>query len=248
MALSAPFLAVIIPAYNEEVRMLPTLVRINEYMQTQPYSWCVVVVSDGSDDQTETHVSDFSRGHSEFSLIANRPNRGKGSAVRNGMLQVEGEWLLFSDADLAAPIEEIEKLLPHLTQATPIAIGSRPLKESKLEIRQPFYREWAGRSFNFLVQLLGIRGIKDTQCGFKVFRADVARDVFSRCKIDGFGFDFEALMVAKDLGYGIAEVPIRWAHQEGSKVRLLRDGTRMILELIKLRLAGKRRRLERRAD
>lgn len=248
MLLSEPFLAVIIPAYNEETRMLPTLLRISDYMRNQTYSWTVVVVSDGSVDTTESIVQEFTLDHPEFSLIANRPNLGKGSAVRTGMLQTEGEWLLFSDADLAAPIEEIEKLLPHLCDSTPIAIGSRPLKESKLEIRQPFYREWAGRSFNFLVQLLGIHGIKDTQCGFKVFRADVAREVFSRCKIDGFGFDFEALMIAKDLGYNIAEVPIRWAHQEGSKVRLLRDGTRMILELIKLRLVGKKRRLERRAS
>jgi len=113
-----------------------------------------------------------------------------------------------------------------------------------LEIRQPWYREMLGRAFNMAVQLLAIRGIKDTQCGFKLFRREVARDVFSRCKLDGFGYDFEALMIARDLGYRIDEIPIRWSHQEGSKVVLMRDGPRMIRDLVKLRLMGKSARLK----
>jgi dolichyl-phosphate beta-glucosyltransferase len=245
--LSAPQLAVIVPAYNEADRMPPTLRRLHEYLSAQPYTWSVTVVSDGSRDETEAIVRAFAAEHPGFGVIAYQPNRGKGYAVRRGMLEVEGELLLFSDADLAAPIEEVEKLLPMIEQGYRIAIGSRPLKESRLEVRQPLYRELLGRAFNFAVQTLAVRGIRDTQCGFKLFTRDVARDVFERCKLDGFSFDFEALMIARDLGYTIAEVPIRWSHQEGSKVSLLRDGPRMLRDLIRLRLLGRSKRLAPRA-
>ena len=237
-----PHLAVIVPAYDEEDRIGPTLERLNEYLSTQTYSWKVVVISDGSKDRTAAIVSEFALAHPGFQLIDSQPNHGKGFVVRKGMTEVEADWLLFSDADLAAPIEELEKLFPAVEKGGPIAIGSRPLKESNLEIRQPWYREMAGRAFNLMVQLMAVRGIKDTQCGFKLYRQDVSRDVFSRCKLDGFGFDFESLMIARDLGYEIAEVPIRWSHQEGSKVNMLRDGIRMLGELVKLRLAGKKGR------
>lgn len=237
-----------IPAYNEEARIGPTLARVHEYLSQQAYSWAVIVVSDGSRDQTASIVAEFAKHNPNFSLIDSQPNRGKGFVVRRGMLEAEADWLLFSDADLAAPIEEIEKLFKAVDDDHPIAIGSRPLKESNLEIRQPWYRELMGRAFNKAVQLLAIRGIDDTQCGFKLFRKDVARDVFLRAKLDGFGFDFETLMIARDLGYGIAEVPIRWSHQEGSKVVLMRDGPKMLAELVKLRLAGKKKRLEPRAE
>lgn len=231
------------PAYNEQDRIGPTLLRLSEYLGSQPYSWRVVVVSDGSKDATASIVQNFAQTHEGFELVDSQPNRGKGFVVRKGMIETEAEWLLFSDADLAAPIEEIEKLWKAVEKGAPIAIGSRPLKESRLEVRQPWYRELAGRTFNLAVQTLAVRGIKDTQCGFKLFRQDVARDVFTRCKLDGFGFDFEALMIARDLGYETIEVPIRWSHQEGSKVNMLRDGTRMLGELVKLRFAGKKGRI-----
>lgn len=237
-----PHLAVIVPAYDEEDRIGPTLERLNEYFSTQTYTWKVVVVSDGSKDRTAAIVSEFAAAHPGFELIDSQPNHGKGFVVRKGMTEVEAEWLLFSDADLAAPIEEIEKLFPAVEKGAPIAIGSRPLKESNLEIRQPWYREMAGRAFNLMVQIMAVPGIKDTQCGFKLYRQDVSRDVFGRCKLDGFGFDFESLMIARDLGHEIAEVPIRWSHQEGSKVNMLRDGIRMLGELVMLRLAGKKGR------
>ncbi len=246
--MSSPRLAVIIPAYNEEIRLRPTLERIYEYLSGQTYSWSVTVVSDGSKDQTDTIASKFNEGHPGFHLIVNSPNQGKGAAVRTGMLQVEGEFLLFSDADLAAPIEEIEKLLPSMEKGFDIAIGSRPMKESQLEVHQPKYRELMGRAFNMAVQLLAVKGIQDTQCGFKLFKREVARDVFSRCKLNGFGFDFESLMIARDLCYKIDEVPIRWSHQEGSKVVMMRDGPKMLVELVKLRIAGKGRRLEKRPN
>lgn len=241
--MSEPRLAVIIPAYNEEQRILPTLERVREYLSSQPYTWSVTLISDGSKDGTVELAQGFAKENPGFGVISYSPNRGKGYAVRKGMLDVEGEVILFSDADLAAPIEEVEKLMAHMEQGADVAIGSRPLKESNLEIHQPWYREMMGRSFNLAVQLLAIRGIKDTQCGFKTFTRKAARDVFSRCKLDGFSFDFEALMIARDLGYRIDEVPIRWRHQEGSKVVLMRDGPRMLRDLVKLRLWGKRKRL-----
>lgn len=240
-----PRLAVIIPAYNEEKRIGPTLVRIHEYLSSQPYTYSVTVVSDGSSDGTSSVVAEFARSHPQFGLIDYTPNRGKGFAVRKGMLDIDADVLLLSDADLAAPIEEVEKLLPALEAGAHVAIGSRPLRESRLEVRQPLYRELLGRAFNRAVQILAVRGIRDTQCGFKAFPKSVAREVFEKCKFDGFSFDFEALMIARDLGYRIAEVPIRWAHQEGSKVSLLRDGVRMLRDLVRLRLMGRRRRLSR---
>jgi dolichyl-phosphate beta-glucosyltransferase len=241
--LSEPFLAVVVPAYNEESRIVPTLERLAQYLGACHYTWSVTVVSDGSTDSTNDLVAEFASTHTEFALKAYEPNRGKGYAVRTGMLEAKGEVLLFMDADMATPIEELEKLLAAHRGGADVAIGSRPLRESRLEVRQPLYRELLGRTFNKAVQLLAIRGISDTQCGFKLFTAKAASEVFTRCRLDGFSFDFEALIVARDLGFRIDEVPIRWAHQEGSKVVLLRDGPRMLLDLVKLRMRGRKSRL-----
>lgn len=243
-----PHLAVLIPAYNEDARIRPTLETVARYLASQAYTWEVVVLSDGSTDGTQEAVREFAASNPGFRLVDSQPNHGKGFVVRKGMLEVDADLLLFSDADLAAPIEELEKLMPAIAAGADIAIGSRPLRESRLEVRQPWHREMLGRAFNKAVQMLAVPGIQDTQCGFKLFRRDVARDVFRRCKIDGFGFDFESLVIATDLGYRIAEVPIRWAHQEGSKVNVARDGLRMLRDLVKLRLKGRRARLAPRAE
>ena len=242
--MNLPHLSVVVPAYNEEDRIRPSLERLAAYYGEQPYPWDVTVVSDGSKDATNRIVEEFCTGNPKFRLIAYNPNRGKGYAVRKGVLEATGDWVLFCDADLATPQEETEKLLEHMHHGADVAIGSRPLRESKLEVRQPWYRELLGRCFNKAVQTLAIKGIDDTQCGFKMFTKNAAQDIFSRCKLDGFSFDFEALMIARDLGYRIDEVPIRWAHQEGSKVVLMRDGPRMLRDLVKLRLKGKKSRLE----
>ncbi len=240
-----PHLSVVVPAYNEEERLPRTLARLHEYYSAQNYPFDVVVVSDGSKDKTAELVREFAKTHPHFSVVEYQPNKGKGYAVRQGMLAAEGDLVLFCDADLATPQEETEKLLQHMTDGAHVAIGSRPLHDSKLERRQPLYRELLGRLFNHAVQLLAIRGIDDTQCGFKLFTQAASQEVFSRCKLDGFSFDFESLMIARDLGYRIDEVPIRWSHQEGSKVVLLRDGPRMLRDLVKLRLKGRRARLVR---
>jgi len=239
-------LSVVVPAYNEEERLPRTLDRLKEYYDAQPYDYDVAVVSDGSKDRTADIAHEFARANGRFRLISYPDNQGKGYAVRKGMLEATGDLILFCDADLATPQEETEKLLERMNQGADVAIGSRPLQASNLEVRQPWYREMLGRSFNLAVQTIGIRGIDDTQCGFKMFTAAANKDIFSRCKLNGFGFDFEALMVARDLGYRIDEVPIRWRHQEGSKVVLMRDGPRMLRDLLKLRMMGKTRRLEKR--
>lgn len=239
-------LSVVVPAYNEEERLPRTLDRLKEYYDAQPYDYDVAVVSDGSKDRTADIAHEFARANGRFRLISYPDNQGKGYAVRKGMLEATGDLILFCDADLATPQEETEKLLERMNQGADVAIGSRPLQASNLEVRQPWYREMLGRSFNMAVQTIGIRGIDDTQCGFKMFTAAANKDIFERCKLNGFGFDFEALMVARDLGYRIDEVPIRWRHQEGSKVVLMRDGPRMLRDLLKLRMMGKTRRLEKR--
>ncbi len=241
MSVERPRLSVVIPAYNEEARIENTLQRIVAYFDARGEPYEVLVVSDGSTDRTEALVQAFAQAHPQVKLLAYQPNRGKGHAVRYGILRARGERMLFSDADLATPIEEYEKLLPFLEAGYEVAIGSRPLRESQLIVRQPFYREWAGRAFNKLVQLLAVPGIHDTQCGFKLFTGEAAHAIFSLCRLDGFSFDFEALYYARRLGYRVAEVPIRWMHQEGSKVRLLRDGLRMVRDLFWLRLTAPRR-------
>ncbi len=228
-----PYLAIIVPAYNEQSRIENSLRRIQDYLNEQTYDAIVLVVSDGSTDETVNIVQKFSAKDSRFQVHHYSPNRGKGCAVRTGMLMAEAEWLLLCDADLAAPIEEVEKLF---SANTPIAIGSRALNRKQMEIKQPFLRRTAGKMFNFVVQLLAIRGLQDTQCGFKLFSRESAKEIFSRCKLDGYSYDFEALMIGKALGYKISEVPIRWEHQEGSKVSLIRDGLKMIKDLVILRL------------
>ncbi len=228
-------LSIVIPAYNEEKRVLGTLSRIIDYFKNRSEVYEIIVVNDGSIDKTKELIENFSK-NNNIKLISYEPNRGKGFAVRTGVLNSKGELILFTDADLATPIEEYEKLLSYIRNGYDIAIGSRALKESKIVIHQPFYREIAGKAFNKVVQLLTVKGINDTQCGFKLFKGDVGREIFSRCKLNGFSFDIEFLFYAKKLNYKIIEVPVIWIHQERSKVKLLRDGFRMLLDLILIRL------------
>ena len=234
----------VVPAYNEEARIGRTLEAMCAYLDEQPYPWHLTVVDDGSKDATGRMVQELAAREPRVSLLAYTANRGKGYAVRRGMLAATGERVLFMDADLATPPPETAVLMKHLDDGADIALGSRPLKESKLDVRQPFYREAFGRASNLLVQTIGIRGIKDTQCGFKMFTRKAAQDVFSRCKMNGFSFDMEALMIGRDLGLRLDEVPIRWADQAGSKVVLWRDAPKVLIDLFRMRLMGKRRRLE----
>jgi dolichyl-phosphate beta-glucosyltransferase len=231
-------LSVVIPAYNEAERLPRTLLRVKEYYDSQGFDYEIIVVDDGSADTTATIAAETADG-----VISVSPNRGKGFAVRAGVLAATGDYVLFCDADLATPPEEDQKLFARIKAGADVAIGSRPLRESDLEIRQPWYREMLGRGFNLAVQTIGVSGIQDTQCGFKLFTRAAGQDVFSRAKVNRFGFDFEALMIARDLGYRIDEVGVRWRHQEGSKVNPVKDGIQMLGDLVRLRLKGKRNRI-----
>ena len=229
-------LTIIIPAYNEQSRLPGTLDRIIEYMQTAGWErWEIVVVDDGSSDGTAEVAEAAHRTHACARVLRNPGNRGKGYAVRHGMLDSEMDWCLLSDADLSAPIEELGKLWNAVKagQAS-VAIGSRAIDRSLIGVHQPGFRETAGKVFNFAMQAFIGLHLHDTQCGFKLFRGDVAKQVFERQQIERFGFDVEALFVAQKLGYRIAEVPIRWNHVEGSKVGML-NGAQSFLDLFKIR-------------
>jgi dolichyl-phosphate beta-glucosyltransferase len=231
------FLSVIIPAYNEEARLLPILNATTVYFdKTLPAQYEILVVDDGSTDRTAQIARDYAGNHPNMRLIQYGHNRGKGYAVRHGMLHASASWRLFCDADMATPIEEFYVVHTRmLADQNEIGIGSRPLRGSHLIVHQPWYRELLGRTFNKVVQMLAVPGIQDTQCGFKIFSARAAEEVFSKCVLDRFAFDAEALFLARKMAYRISEVPIRWSHKSGSKVNMLRDGTRMILDLIRIR-------------
>lgn len=229
-------LSVIVPAYNEEARIVQTLERMHAYFAAQPYAVEILIVDDGSSDSTPQLVEQATTRFPEMRLLRYDGNKGKGHAVRYGVLRAKGDRVLFSDADLATPIEEVEKLSAQLDNGADIAIGSRDVAGSQLEKRQSFLREFGGKTFNKLVQLMAVPGIHDTQCGFKLFTRDAAQKIFPLCQVDHFAFDVEILYLAlKVFHFRVAEVPVRWAHQEGSKVRFARDAWRMLKTLFRIR-------------
>jgi dolichyl-phosphate beta-glucosyltransferase len=236
------YLSIIIPAYNEENRLPATLQRILEYMALRDFSYEIVVVDDGSRDGTCDYVQGLAEKHETVRLVRNGMNRGKGYSVRHGVLESRGRDILFSDADLSTPIEECERLLPCISSGEfDIAIGSRAMAESRLEIRQPWYRERMGRVFNWLVRkVTGLGDIPDTQCGFKCFRGEAARYLFGKQRIEGFAFDAEILYLAKKFGYRIKQVPIRWLNSADSRVHVVKHSIQMLKDLIKMRLADRR--------
>jgi len=230
--------SIIIPAFNEADRLPRTLEATAAYFAARTEPFEILVVDDGSTDATARAVQDFAAAHPALDVqcLGYGANRGKGYAVRHGMLRASGDRRLFCDADLATPADQYGIVLAAMARGkVPIGIGSRPLRQSHLLVHQPWYREMLGRGFNTAVRLLAVPGIADTQCGFKVFTGEAAQDVFSRCRLDGFAFDSEALFIARRLGYGITEVPIRWSHQAGSKVSMVRDGLRMLRDLSRVR-------------
>ena len=232
-----PRLSIVVPAYDEEKRLGASLKRMLAYFDSMRYPFEILVVDDGSKDDTVRLVNTISACRPQVRLLSYESNRGKGYAVRHGVLQARGERILFCDADLATPIEEVEKLLAKLDEGYDIAIGSRDVKGSQLLKRQSAVRELGGRIFNQLVQTIAVPGIHDTQCGFKLFTQSAAQSIFRRCLVDHFAFDVEVLYLAiRFFGMRVAEVPVRWAHQEGSKVRFLRDAIRMLKTLFRIRM------------
>jgi dolichyl-phosphate beta-glucosyltransferase len=243
--MSAPLLSIVIPAFNEATRLPLSLEKIAAYLagRAEPLHAEVIVVDDGSSDGTAAAASEAgARLGLELSVHVSPENRGKGNAVRVGALAARGAHVLVSDADFSTPLAEWEKLAA--TRA-PVAIGSRALDETLVKAKQPFYRQAMGKLFNRLVQLLVVPGIRDTQCGFKLFSRDAARDVFTRAAIDRFAYDVEALLLARRLGYAIAEVPVLWFNSADSRVSLL-GGAQAYLDLLRIRF--RTARIPRRSD
>jgi dolichyl-phosphate beta-glucosyltransferase len=238
-------ISIVVPAYNEELRLPSTLDALAAYLDAREWKFAeIVVVDDGSTDGTAALVERRCAARPLIRLLRNPGNRGKGYAVRHGMLEAKGDWILFSDADLSTPIGELDKLhAAAQARGAQAAIGSRALDRSLVERHQPGLRETAGKFFNLVMRLTTGLPFRDTQCGFKLFQAPAAREIFRRQQLDGFGFDVEALFIARKLGIPAIEVPVRWSDVEGTKVSTLR-GLDAFVDLARIRLrqmAGKYR-------
>jgi dolichyl-phosphate beta-glucosyltransferase len=235
-----PYLSVIIPAFNEQSRIADSLYAIKEYLSEQPYRSEMIVVDDGSNDLTTEIVKFIDiygkevNEHDEGTLMENLKNVGKGYSIARGMMRASGKIVLFTDADLSTPINEIEKLLPQFDEGYDVVIGSRNLEDSIVE-RKPWYRDAMSLLFNTAVRLISVNGINDTQCGFKAYRREVAHRIAMRQRIYGFGFDVEHLYIARKSGFKIKEVAVEWKHKEGSTVDPVKDSITMFLDLIRIR-------------
>ena len=229
-------LSIIIPAFNEESRLPGTIEALKRYLGRQEFRFLeIVVVDDGSRDGTAALIGRAAAEWPVLRLLKNPENRGKGYSVRHGMLDAKGEWVLFSDADLSTPIEEVEKLLSAVDlHDADAAIGSRALDRSLVSVHQSAMREFSGRFFNLVMRVVARLPFLDTQCGFKLFRRQAAQAIFSRVRIDGFGFDVEALFIARKRGFKTMEVPVRWANVEGTKVSLA-NGLNAFADLARIR-------------
>lgn len=228
-------LSVVLPAYNEEARLGASLGRLTEFLRRRGGPYEVVVVDDGSSDGTRALAERRAQTDRAIRVIGFECNRGKGAAVRAGMLAARGEWILMSDVDLATPLEELERLEARRDRAD-VVVASRALPGAQIEVRESAAREWLGRGYNCAVRLMAVPGVRDTQCGFKLWSRRAARAVFSRLAIARFSFDVESLMLARRLGYRLVEVPVRWRHDARSTVRVGRDGARMAIDLVRILL------------
>lgn len=229
-------LSIVIPAYNEELRLPATLDAVAEHIRLRnPPFVEVLIVNDGSQDQTAAVVEERKAAFPYIQLLNNPGNRGKGYSVRHGMLAARGEWILSTDADLSAPIGELDKLLKGAQENNAsVAIGSRALDRTLIGVHQPAFREYSGRMFNSVMRLVTGMPFRDTQCGFKLFKAAAAREIFSRQQLDGFSFDVENLFVAQKLGIRTIEVPVRWNNVLGTKVDML-HGMTSFTDLLRIR-------------
>jgi glycosyltransferase involved in cell wall biosynthesis len=233
--MSNPHYSIVIPAYNESARIGTTLAAVLECVHSRNWLAEVIVVNDGSSDTTADIVREFVRLDPIVHLLENPSNRGKGYSVRNGILAGRGDILMFTDADLSSPIEEAERLFAAINEGADIAIGSRWLEVSRQTIKQPIYRQFFGRCFNAVTRWVMGLPFADTQCGFKAFRRSAAHTVFGLQRIERWGFDPELLFIALRRGYGIKEVPVTWGHDERSRMSYLRDGLKMLEEILYIR-------------
>lgn len=241
--MSTPFLSVVIPSYNESSNLeRGVLDQVVSYLKKQDFSWEVVLTDDGSQDGTPEKLKVFAQQHKHVRVVEN-PHRGKGPTVSSGMLAATGEYRLFTDFDQSTPLSELEKFRPFMQDGYEIVIGSRALQGAR-RADEPWYRHIMGKGFNFLVQVIAVSGIHDTQCGFKLFSARAVEALFPRLRVyqgkqrqDAFtgAFDVELLLMAKRLGYEIAEVPVEWHHHETDRVSPLKDSIRMLGDILKIR-------------
>jgi glycosyltransferase involved in cell wall biosynthesis len=229
-----PDLSIIIPSFNEELRLPATLNRIAEYIQTSGRETEVLVVDDGSKDRTAAVAESFRSKIRSLRVVSNGVNRGKGYSVRHGMQEARGRFALFTDADLSAPIEEAGKLLGAL-ETNDVAIGSRAMDRTLISVHETPFREFAGIIFNKIVRIILRLPFVDTQCGFKAFRRERCSIIFEQQRIERFGFDPELLYLARHHGLRAVEIPVRWGHSPATKVNLLRDSLQMFLDVLTIR-------------
>lgn len=228
------FLSVVIPTYNEERRIGKTLANIQKFLSSQDYPYEVIVVDDGSKDTTCNIIQIISEGWPQICLITNPVNRGKGAVIKQGILNAHGQYILFTDADNATPIEQVERLLQFVPEYH-IVIGSRHCSGAKIHIPQARHRIFLSRASNLLIRLLTVPGISDTQCGFKLFEKSAGKSIFSNVKLERFGFDFEALVIAQHLGYKFKELGIEWYNDPESKVRAGKEALRTLRDLLRVK-------------
>ncbi len=228
------FLSIIVPAYNEERRLPESLPQIINFLRQQPYKAEIIVVDDGSVDRTADVVRQF-QSTAPFLILHQVEHGGKGHAVKAGMLRARGEYLFLCDSDLSMPIDEVNKFLPPALECYDIAIASREIAGAR-RYNEPGYRHFMGRVFNLIVRLFAVRGIQDTQAGFKCFRREAAMQIFPLQTIKGWGFDVECLFIAQRRGLRIVEVPINWYYKERSQIRPLYDTWRMLIEVLRVRM------------
>lgn len=228
--------SIIIPAYNEEERLKESLDKIHSYLNAKFFKYEVIVVNDGSTDNTkQSALSSSLYQTGKLKLLTNSQNKGKGFSVKKGILESKGNFVLFSDADLSTPIEEVEKLFKYVNSGYDIAIGSRSIKGADIRVHQPVYRELMGRFFNLIVKTVALKGIVDTQCGFKLFKSEVAKEIASRMQINGFSFDVEMLYLGKKIGYSVKEVPIVWINSPASRVEVFKDSLKMFSDVLSIK-------------
>lgn len=233
--MSRPHLSIVVPAFDEEDRIGRTVGHLVDDLRSRPWPAEILVVDDGSTDRTRARAEEALRGFPDGRVLGEAENRGKGYAVRQGVLAARGAFILFTDADLSTPVEELEKFWPVLGAGADIVIGSRALAGSDIQVGQARVRQGMGKLFNLWVRIFLLKGIPDTQCGFKLFRREAARAVFEPLETRGFAFDVEVLLRARRLGFRVGQVPVVWRNSSPSKVRLVRSSVQMLAELRRIR-------------